>query len=209
MEPFIKPFHYNFIRGQVDLLTRQLTTVHDADVLDAVIYSAAQKIFDLLPVLTPDQEELLMHIRAVQTESDLIHYLEQLRSYVQPFPALSESQLRQLFKKTKKLRIPPIQSIDFLKTTYVSWNDTGNKKKFFVYRLDGEWVGIESTYLPTIQKGICTICHQYSDVTLVSARTHQSDHYRAVGNYMCIDSDQCNEQVTDPSSLEKLLAKMK
>ncbi|MCT4781068.1 MULTISPECIES: hypothetical protein [Exiguobacterium] len=67
MEPFIKPFHYNFIRGQVDLLTQQLTTVHDADVLEAVIYSAAQKIFDLLPVLTAEQEELLMHIRVHTT----------------------------------------------------------------------------------------------------------------------------------------------
>lgn len=210
MEPFIKPFQYNFIRSQVDLLTQQLTTVHDQDVLDAVIYSAAQKIFDLIPVLTAEQEELLMLVRNVKSEADLIRYIEKIKPFVASFPSITESQLQQLFRKTKKLRNPPLHSFDFLKTTYLSWNDTGNKKKFFVYPLQGEWVGVEGHYVPTIKKGICTVCHQYSDVTLVSARTNQSaDHYRAVGNYICIDSDHCNEQVTDPTSLEKLLAKMK
>lgn len=210
MEPFIQPFQYNFIRSQVDSMIQQLSAVHDPDVRDAVVYSAAKKIFDLLPVLTAEQEELLMKVRTVQNEADSTSYLEDIQPVVRSFPSITETQLQQLFRKTKKLRHPPLHSIDFLKTTYLSWNDTGNKKKFFVYPLKGEWVGIEGTYLPTIQKGICTICNQYSDVTLVSARTNPSaDQYRAIGNYICIDSDHCNEQVTNPTALEKLLSKMK
>ncbi|WP_214849019.1 FusB/FusC family EF-G-binding protein [Exiguobacterium sp. s193] len=210
MQPFIKPYQYNFIRNQIELLTQQLATVHDPDVRDAVVYSATKKIFDLIPVLSPEQEELLMLIRTHSSEHHLLSYLDQLRPFIEPFPDITEAELRRLFPKTKKLHLPPMETIDFSATTYLSWNDTGNKKKFFVYRLGDSWLGLESTYLPSIKQGICSVCKTYNDVTLISIRSKPTaEHYRAVGNYMCIDGDHCNASITDTADLEKFLTNAK
>ncbi|WP_214803519.1 MULTISPECIES: FusB/FusC family EF-G-binding protein [unclassified Exiguobacterium] len=210
MQPFIKPHQYNFIRNQIELLLQQLTTVNDPDVRDAVLYSATTKIFDIIPILSPEQEELLMTIRNQASEQQLFTYLDQIQPFVEPFPTITPAEIQALFPKVKKLHLPPLDTIDFLMTTYLSWNDTSNKKKFFVYPLDGTWIGLESTYLPNIQHGICSLCKTNNEVALVSVRTNKSaDHYRAVGNYLCIDSDQCNASITAISDLEKFLTNAK
>lgn len=208
MDAFLLPYQYNFIRNQVDLLQHQFAAVHDPDVRDAVRYSAAEKIFDLLPVLTPDQEALLTNIRDAESEQDLLAYLAHVEPFVQPFPTISESRIRQLFKKTKKLHLPPLHSFEWTHTTFLSWNDTGNRKKYFVYPLDGEWIGVEGTYLPSIQKGICAVCHTYSDITLVTATIRRSaEQHQTIGHHMCIDSDACNQAVTNPEVIETFLAR--
>jgi hypothetical protein len=208
MDAFLLPHQYNFIRNQVELLQHQFAAVHDPDVRDAVRYSAAEKIFDLLPVLTPEQEILLTNIRDAESEQDLLMYLTRVEPFVQPFPTISESRIRQLFKKTKKLHVPPLHSFEWTHTTFLSWNDTGNRKKYFVYPLNGEWIGVEGTYLPSIQKGICAICHTYSDITLVTVTTRRStEQHQTIGHYMCIDSDACNQAFTKPDVIETFLAR--
>ena len=208
MNAFLLPHQYNFIRNQVELLQHQFAAVHDPDVRDAVRYSAAEKIFDLLPMLTVEQEELLTQIRDAETEQHLLDYLTRITPFILPFPEISESRIRQLFKKTKKLHLPPLHTFDWTQTTYLSWNDTSNRKKYFVYPLNDTWIGVEGTYLPSIQKGICAICHTYSDITLVTATTRRSaEQHQTIGQQMCIDSDACNHAVTNPDIIETFLAK--
>lgn len=209
MDAFLLPYQYNFIRNQVELLQHQFAAVHDPDVRDAVRYSAAEKIFDLLPMLTVEQEELLTQIRNAETEQHLLDYLTQITPFILPFPEISESRIRQLFKKTKKLHVPPLHSFEWAHTTFLSWNDTGNRKKYFVYPLDGEWIGVEGTYMPSIQKGICAVCHTYSDITLVTATTRRStEQHQTIGHHMCIDSDACNQSVTNPDVIETFLTRI-
>jgi len=208
--PFIRPYEYNFIRTQADNLSRQLAAVHDPDIREAVIYSASKKVFDLIPAMTPEQEELLMRIKTIESEEELTDYLADVAKAVHGFPVVTEAELKKMFHKNKKLKLPDLARLDAEATTFLSWNDTGSAKKFFVYPLDGKMVGVEGRYVPSTQKGICSLCNNYSDVTLVSARRKgSSDSYKAIGNYMCIDSDECNRHMTDPSSLEHFLNRVK
>ena len=57
--------------------------------------------------------------------------------------------------------------------------------------------GISGTLSPTINKGICSICQRTSNVSLFlsTTKTGSDGTYTKKGNYICHDSDQCNQQL--------------
>ncbi|BDP81315.1 hypothetical protein EfmAA290_19910 [Enterococcus faecium] len=67
-----------------------------------------------------------------------------------------------------------------------------------VYYEDEKLKGISGTLSPTINKGICAICQKTSNVSLFLSTTKAGSDgtYTKKGNYICHDSDQCNQQLT-------------
>lgn len=126
------------------------------------------------------------------------------------FPQLTEKQIRKLFPKNKKLALPDL-SVDYRFVTYLGWVDISSTKLFIVYPLDGQVVGIEGKYTPTHKKIVCFLCNRHSETALFTAVSkarpaHASpDYYKAVGNYMCLDSRECNKHITNVDALEKFI----
>ena len=169
MEQTIKPYQYFFIIREVEQLLNAYSSVNDPKTVQTVQALAAEKIRDILDHELPE-------------------------SFMQP----STPQIEKLFRKVKKLKQPAWNEIDLQEHTYIGWNDPGTQKKFMVYYEDEKLKGISGTLSPTINKGICAICQKTSNVSLFLSTTKAGSDgtYTKKGNYICHDSDQCNQQLT-------------
>ncbi|USG65039.1 FusB/FusC family EF-G-binding protein [Brevibacillus ruminantium] len=210
-EPFIRNHHYNFIRQQTEHLQKATATVTDAKVLEAVRYGAEAKVIDLFSSATSSQRELLGEISSLKAAGDFQKYLQALSPYLAPFPQVTEKQVKKLFPKNKKLKVPDLTVIDYQAVTYLGWVDIATNKLFIVYPLNGEIRGIEGRFTIAPKKNICSLCHGHGEVALFTAisktrSVHTSpDYYKAIGNYICTNSHECNKRITDVKALERLI----
>jgi hypothetical protein len=210
-EPFIKNHQYNFIKMQTSILQNAYRTVHDPKVIEAVRYSAESKIMELFPDIKDDQREILQKLSALKGAEDFQQYLSSLVPYLVEFPQVSEKQIKKLFPKNKKLKLPDLSAIDFHYLTYLGWIDISTNKWYLVSWMGGVIMGVEARFTPTNKKDICSLCNGFGEVALVSAicksrpANSSPDYYKAVGNYMCINSHECNKNITDVMNLERFI----
>lgn len=210
-EPFIRNCQYNFIKQQADAVLHALRTVGDPKIVESVRYSAQAKVAELFPEASDSRKAMLEAIADLKTGEDFQKYVQALEPQLLAFPALTEKQLRKLFPKNKKLKLPDLSQTDYRYVSYLSWIDISTNKMFIVYALDGELVGIEGSYTFTHKKSYCFVCNQYKELALFSAITkkrpaHASpDYYKSVGNYICADGRECNRSLTETAPLEKFI----
>lgn len=210
LKPFIRNHQFNLMKKQIGLLQIACNTVTDPNVVESVRYSAQTRIIEAFPHATELEKQTLEKISTLRTAEDFQHYLHTLESYLEPFPQVSAMQLKTLFPKIKKLKVPDLTAVDYRFVTYLGWVDVAANKMFLVYYLNGRHVGIEGSYVP-MNKGVCFLCHRHEDVALFSAVTKfkpanaSPDYYKAIGNYVCVNSGVCNKNITDVSVLDKFV----
>lgn len=200
-EKFIKNEKLNFIRKQVALIKDSKQKNVPQNVLASVIDLANAKILDLFPNTTREQQELL-DLSRLTTDNEYEQYIRRLSDFLLPFPQITEQQLKKMFPKQKKLKLPDLANIDHSQLTYLSWNDLRANKKFIVYELDGKLVGIECEFTPTSKKNLCSFCNCFGEVAYFSTVTKAKkpknpDYYKAIGNLICADSSECNRKITN------------
>ncbi|MBY8914058.1 FusB/FusC family EF-G-binding protein [Bacillus sp. YC2] len=200
-EKFIKNEHLNFIKKQIELIKDSKKKNVAPTVLAAVIDLANAKISDLIPHATLDQQDLL-DVSRLKTDAEYDQYIQRLSAFVIPFPKITEQQLKKMFPKHKKLKLPDLSKIDHSQLTYLSWNDLRSNKKFIIYELDGKMVGIECKFAPTSKHNVCSFCNSFGQVVYFSTVTKAKqsknpDYYKAIGNLICADSSECNKKITN------------
>ncbi|RDI45665.1 FusB/FusC family EF-G-binding protein [Falsibacillus pallidus] len=203
MEPFIRNDQFNFIRYQTQILINGHSTVNDSSVLDALHSLSTEKVSDLFPEWTESQMQVLKPLGNLKNSDEAESFLESLKPYVIPFKEVTEHTLKKLFPKAKKLKVPPLDSIDFRSLSYLSWIDPGSNKKYMVVQLENKLVGLHGTFSTSSKKGICTICHCHEEVGMFLTETKGKVQgtYTKRGNYICSDQTKCNENIR---SLDKL-----
>ncbi|XID91477.1 FusB/FusC family EF-G-binding protein [Paenibacillaceae bacterium WGS1546] len=210
-EPFIRNHQYNFIKGQADSVLRALRTVGDPKILESVRIGAQNNVTELFPEVTDDRRTMLESIADLKAAEDFQQYLQALEPYLTEFPAITEKQIRKLFPKNKKLKLPDLEQIDFRYVSYLSWTDLSTHKMFIVHEAGGQFVGVEGRYTATNKKGYCFVCKRHGELALFSAISkkrpaHASpDYYKSVGNYICLNGHECNKNVTDVSTLARFI----
>ncbi|BBH20070.1 elongation factor G-binding protein [Paenibacillus baekrokdamisoli] len=211
VKPFIRNHQYNLIKKQAVMLQNACNTVSDRKVLESVKYSAQSKIVEAFPDVTELQLQMLEKISTINTAGEFQQYLLSLEPYLTEFVEVTEKQLKKLFPKIKKLKVPDLAAIDYRYVTYLGWTDIATNKLFLVYYLNGQLVGVEGRYTPVNKKSICFLCNRHEEVALFSAITKSKpanaspDYYKAIGNYLCVNSDTCNKNITDVTALEKFI----
>lgn len=208
-EQFIKNEQLNFIEKQIAIIKDSSNKNLPKTVLTAVIDLANAKILDLFPQASLEQQELL-DITKWNTKEEYQRYIEQLTACLLPFPKITEQQLKKLFPKQKKLRLPDLSTIDHNKLTFLSWNDLKSNKKVIIYDLEGTLVGTEGKMTPTSKKNICSFCNCFGEVAYFSTVTKEkrpknADYYKAIGNLICTDSNECNKNITNTEYLREFL----
>lgn len=207
--PFIRNYQYNVIKKQSDFLQKTLRTVADRRVLETVRYRAAANIIEAFSYLTGDQRQMLEQISTFETAYDFQRYLNSLEPYLDPFPPITLKQIQKLFPKSKKMKVPDLQSIDFRYVTYLSWVDVATNRLFIVYPFEGQFIGIEGRITPTNKKGYCLFCNRHQELAFFSVKTKPAnaspDNYSSVGQYVCMNNLGCNQVITDTGSLEKFI----
>lgn len=208
-EKFINNEQFNFISKQVAWIKGSTKQHLPANVLATVYDLSNEKILNCIPDLTAEQKSIL-DFSKFKTVEAYEQTLEQLANYLYPFPTITEQQLKKIFPKSKKLKLPDLSNVDLTRLTYLSWNDSRSNKKYILYELEGQLVGIECTFLPSTKKNICSICHCHGEVTHFSTITkakklNNPDYYKSIGNLICVDSSECNKKITDVSYLKEFL----
>lgn len=209
-EKFIKNDQYNFIKNQVALIKDSQKKNSDPTVIKAVRELSIAKIYELFSNLTAEQSELL-DLSKAKTDTELDQFLQQLSSFQIPFGKVTEQQVKKMFPKAKKkLKVPDLSSFLHKPSTYLSWTDISTNKKFIVYELNEKMVGIECKYTLLNKENICSFCNRFGKVAFISTVTKAKkaknpDYYKAIGNYICFDSEECNKRITDVSYLNTFL----
>lgn len=208
-EKFIKNDQYNFIKNQVALIKDSQKKNSDPTVIKAVRELAIAKIYELFSELTAEQSTML-DLSKSKTDAELDQYLQQLANFLFPFGTVTEQQVKKMFPKVKKLKVPDLTLFQHKPSTYLSWIDISTNKKFIVYKLKEKIVGIECKYTVLNKDNICSFCNRFGKVAFISTVTKAKkaknpDYYKAIGNYICFDSEECNKRITDVSYLTTFL----
>ncbi|MEO2077029.1 MAG: FusB/FusC family EF-G-binding protein [Bacillus sp. (in: firmicutes)] len=208
-ENFIKNDQYNFIKRQVALIKDSYRKNSDPNVIKAVRELANAQILELFPETTNEQADILDLLKW-KTEAELDHYVQELASFLIPFPKLTEQQVKKMFPKVKKLKVPNLSDLDFEKMTYLSWTDISSNKKFIIYNLNEKLMGIECKYSILNKDNICSFCNRFGKVAFITTvtkakKSNNPDYYKAIGNYICLDSAECNKKITSVDYLTSFL----
>jgi phosphoserine aminotransferase len=208
-EKFIKNDQYNFIKRQVALIKDSYRKNSDPTVIQAVKDLADAQILELFPSASSEQADML-NLSTLKTDGEYDQYLQNLAGFLIPFPKVSEQQVKKLFPKAKKLKVPNLSVVDFEKITYLSWTDISTNKKYIVYELNEKLMGIECKYTLLNKDNICSFCSRFGQVAFISTVTkakkaNNPDYYKAIGNYICFDSAECNSKITDVDYLTTFL----
>lgn len=200
-EPFIRNDQYNFIKYELKNIISAYSSIKDKETLNALKLNSLDKILNLFPELSNEQIEYLNYIIEIEEEAQAKHFLEVLKQFVIPFTNLTDKTIRKLFPKIKKLRVPSLEELDLKQISYFGWNDIGLGRKFLIVEYKGKLMGIEGTFKVT-NKGICSLCNRYEEIGLFMANVKSGkESYTNRGNYICKDSQKCNENIT---SIDKL-----
>ncbi|EMX4397755.1 FusB/FusC family EF-G-binding protein [Listeria innocua] len=212
MKEFIEPYQYNFIKKQLENVSRAYRSTNDKSTLKALKSLTEEKINELFPEsVLEEHKELFSELHLITSTKEAEPFLEGLKAYVIPFAPPSDVKLKKLFAKTKKLKIPAWSKLDLRDYTFYGWNDIAQQRKYIVTYEDGNLVGVNGTISPEIQKGVCSICQTHSKVSLFMAKTKSSSDgvYTTNGNYICYDSDVCNEQIKAHETLDEFIEVVK
>jgi hypothetical protein len=207
MNPFIRNDQYNFIKNQVHALVNGYLTVSDQAVLNALKSLTSEKIFALFEEINEEQKQLLSPIVKVKEKGDAEVFLEQIKPMVVPFKGITEPNIKKLFPKAKKLKIPSLKEIDLTEITYLGWFDNGSNKKYLIVEYDNQLVGISGGYKISNKKGICTLCNRFEEIGMFTSavKGRGQDAFIKRGNYICQDSQKCNQNLTSLDKINEFL----
>lgn len=210
MEPFVRSDQFNYIKNQLQILTNGYTSVNDKGVLNALKTLTDEKIIHLFDDLSEEQRQVFNPIVEIREKEQAEAFLLQLKQYVIPFKDISEPSIKKLFPKAKKLKIPSLDQIDRKEISYLGWNDTGSNKKYIVVIQNEKIVGLHGSFKNS-QKGICAICHGHGELGMFIMETKGSEQGTFIkrGNYICQDSQKCNQNIKTLDKLEDFIKGMK
>ncbi|WP_299741210.1 FusB/FusC family EF-G-binding protein [uncultured Rossellomorea sp.] len=210
MEPFIRNDQYNFIAYQTQVLINGYSTVNDLGVLQALKGLVKDKVTNLFDGLSQAQQDILDPIGDISDTDHAEDLLIGLKPYVIPFPSVSDASLKKLFPKVKKLKTPDWANIDFRDLSYLGWNDYGQERKYIVAEYEGKLKGFKGTFKSSSKKGICTICNSFGSIGfyMSESKTSSQGTFVKKGNYICQDSDECNEKLKDKEKLDDFIQRI-
>lgn len=196
---FINVEQYQFVKKQAKKVLNTYITTKDPQVIQAVQALVTQEINEKLGDMSVEHVLLLQPILKIETTEQLEQFISDLKQYVEPFEISSEAAIKRLFLKDKKLKIPALEKVDLREITYLSWIDSGTNRKYIVYWENGVLKGVRGVFSHSDKKGICSICNQLTKVGLlmVSKSGTSLGTYIKRGNYICADSEICNNGLSE------------
>ncbi|OEH92540.1 FusB/FusC family EF-G-binding protein [Bacillus solimangrovi] len=210
MKPFIQPYQYHFIHKQMQTLLNAQSASNDESVLRALRTMATERLLEIVADGSDEQQQFVQALAEVDNTEKAEKLLAQLRSYVIPFE-VTEQEIKKLFPKVKKLRVPHLAEFDMFTRSYVNWFDSGTNKTFLVTRMNQKLVGLQGTLTRINEKGICTLCNGYEEVgiLLVEEKGKQLGTYTKRGNYICTDGEKCNQNITSLERIHGFIERLK
>ncbi|MEK4030617.1 MULTISPECIES: FusB/FusC family EF-G-binding protein [Bacillaceae] len=210
MEAFIRNDQYNLIKRQAKNLVNGHAAAQHEGVLKALKAMAEENIAEAFTDLTEEQRQLLSPITGVENKEQAEKFLAGIKPYVIPFKKITEQSLKKLFPKAKKLKLPDMENIDLREISYLGWYDKGSNKKYLVAYHNEKLTGVQGTFTPANQKGICALCNGYEETGMFIAEVKRAEKgtFTKRGNYICRDSEKCNQNLTTLDKLQEFIDRL-
>lgn len=212
MNAFIKKHEYNYIKKCLTDLNNTFRNCVDINIIEATKAYTQEKILRIFTNLSVEENEIL-DISKINDPLHIDSYLPELNEYVYGIPKITNAQISKLFKKEKKLKLPPLNAQDS-KNVYLGWIDESIRKLFVVYNMNDKLIGM-ACRIPNYSSNnthICALCNHVgnqNEVAFVSpickTTNTREDAYRSIGFNICLDSQKCNDRIVSIEKLEKLL----
>lgn len=198
MNNFIQPYQYVSIKEHSEKLFNVYKSVNDPKTIDtfqAITNDHIEQLFTEKYSEVDNFINIIMNPKINRSQIEKV--LLGLKVYVIPFQQPSSKQIEKVFKKTKKLKQPDWDNIDLKETSYIGWNDSGKQKKYIIMYEDDKLTGVVGDLSTTIKPGVCSICKKESNVSMFLSTTKSKGDgtYTKNGNYICHDSNRCNQQL--------------
>ncbi|SOC18099.1 treble-clef zinc-finger protein [Ureibacillus xyleni] len=196
---FMTTVQYQIVKKQAKKIFNAHTSSKDPNVIQAVQALAQEEINNQLVFADLDQQLVMQPIFELKTKEQMEHFFNEIKAFVKPFERPTDSEIKKLFPKDKKLKLPKFENVDWKEISYLSWFDPGTNRKYIVYRENETLKGVRGVYSTTEKMGICTVCNRHSKVgmLMVSKSGTALGTYTKRGNYICDDSISCNESLTE------------
>lgn len=213
IHPFIANHQMNLIKKQIEKLQYAIEHSSDNRVIEALKYSVETTILSSIGGLSDAHKQLLLSYEGLSNQEQFSQYLERLSLYTIAFPAITEQHLKKLFPKSKKLKAPSMEETNNPNLTYLGWRDIATNKYMIVYSSNNQFVGIEGNLSSVNKHNVCSICNTpgspeaigYLSIVCKPPAQASPDYYKAIGNYVCLDSAHCNRELTDLSYMEYIV----
>ncbi|RUL53571.1 MULTISPECIES: FusB/FusC family EF-G-binding protein [Lysinibacillus] len=208
---FITTSQYQLVKKQAKKIVNAFTSSKDQKVIDAIQALVQEEINDKIQFHDIEQQLTLQPIFDLKTKEQAEQFIQHIKPYVIPFQQPTENELKKLFPKDKKLKLPKLAQIDWQEISYLSWFDSGTNRKYLVYREEGVLKGVRGVFSNLEKVGICTVCNRHAKVglLLVSKSGNVMGTYTKRGNYICEDSDACNEALSDLNKFYNFVENLK
>lgn len=194
----LQPYEYNYIKGQISHLINVYKTVNDKNVILTIQESVTQNISPFL------EDEFLAEIKPIYLDKTLtnakaVTLFETIEAQILPFKEVSDKQIEKVFRKVKKIKYPKWDSINLKATNYLAWDDIGTQRKYITFYHEERLTGCYGVMSTDVIKNVCAICHKIDNVAmfLTTTRIAGDGTYTKKGNYICKDSQKCNQQMED------------
>lgn len=208
----MQPYQYMKINEIVYNLVHQYQAVNDLSTVAALQDLAAEEIHETVPGNYSEIDQLLTnimdrHLRHRATEK----MVRELKPFVIPFVEPNKKQIAQVFRKTKKLTLPDLTLVDWRDYTFFAWNDIATQRKYILYYEDEQLLGLVGDVSSPVVKGYCAICHHEENVSMFLAlnKRRGDGRYTKKGNYICVDSLQCNRNLHERDFFDKFVTTIK
>jgi hypothetical protein len=208
------PYQYFSLFKTVDDLINVYQSVNDKSTVAAIKAQVLARFDDILPEKFDDFDAFLSLVLDEKlTKSTAKAYFEEtLKPLVLPFKIPSTKAVEKAFRKVKKLQIPHWEALDLRENSYVAWQDSGQGRKFILHYDENEKLqGTFGEFGANPIKGLCAICQEMTTVAMFLATTKSGGDgtYTKKGNYICLDSDECNRHVYDLAPFYDFMNEMK
>lgn len=139
------------------------------------------------------------------SEVEVAAYEALIERYTKPFPSITNEQLRQLWKKEKKLSVPKVELVDWGELVYFTWKDVAKRTQYIVAH-DGEaYRTVKGTIGLELKDGICAICREPT-LTRPFTVTHRiRGQRRSQTNAICANPTDCNARLADERHLHRFI----
>lgn len=208
----IQPYQYMKVNDIVYNLVHQYQSVNDLRTVSALQELAAEEIRETIPGDEPIVEQLILNIMDRRLRHRATERMVQtLQAFIVPFATPNKKQIQQTFKKAKKLTLPDLSVVDWRDYTFFAWNDIATRRKYILYYEQEELLGLVGDVSSPIVRGYCSICQHEENVTMFLAlnKRHGDGRYTKKGNYICVDSLQCNRNLHERVLFDRFVTTIK
>lgn len=208
-EQFLSVGQFHKIQHMLQKFLNAKKATNDKDTLQAVQGIIEDEVKETMTDLH-SIDNILQELFHVNDATSAELFLMQLKQHVSPFPTPEMAEIKKLFKKEKKLKLPTLESTDFKETMYLSWEDLGTNKQYIVIHAHNEFEALSGVVDAKHIKGVCAFCRRHATTRLFTTKKKGSgDLFVKNSQYICIDSDQCNQNLTEIEVIEEWVDKMK